>query len=48
MDTFLAIDTYTTLSDTEVAELNAYVAGWFASANPEGFALAVSAWKAGR
>lgn len=47
LSTFPA-DAYADLSDTEVAELAAYVAGWFASANPDGFKMAVSVWKAGR
>lgn len=39
---------YESLTETEVDELNQYIAGWFASANPVGFKMAVDTWKAGR
>ena len=36
------------LDDQERADLNAFLAGWFARSDPGAFGLAVTTWKASR
>lgn len=41
-------DAYDGLNDSEIPELEAFLAGWFARSDPGAFALAVDTWKANR